>query len=284
MKHFENYLEATDGLKLFCQGWEPADQTRGTIALVHGLGEHSGRYGHLAEYFAERGYSVQSFDLRGHGKSEGKRGHTPSFSAYMDDIDIWLRDLRERFLGAMFLYGHSLGAILTVIYTLQKKPPLAGVVATGLAMHNALEKQAFKLMLVRTLGNLVPDMILPSGLDTKMLSRDYEVVDAYVHDPLVHDRASVGFGAETLKEIAWTWEHACEFPVPLLLMHGSKDQIAYPSSSQEFASLAPGQCTLKMWDGMFHEIHNEYGKEQVFEYLAGWLEARLAEWNANNSV
>lgn len=244
------------------------------VVLLHGLGEHIGRYAHLGGFLAERGFSLRTFDLRGHGKSEGKRGDTPSYEAYLKDIDKFLLSIPDLFSLPHFLYGHSLGAILAISYVSSRNPSLTGVICTGVALHNALENQNIKLALVKTLGRLFPHLLIPSGLDPNALSRDPEIVSRYINDPLVHDRASLGFGVELITEIASVWENAKRFPGPLLLMHGEKDQVAYPSSSSEFARLMEKNCTLKIWKEMYHEIHNEIGKEMVFDYLIEWLNNR----------
>jgi len=244
------------------------------VILLHGLGEHSSRYAHLGKFLAENGFSVKSFDLRGHGKSEGKRGDTPSYDAYIKDIDVFLLSIPDLLSTPHFLYGHSLGAILAISYVLSRNPPLNGVICTGVALHNSLETQRIKLALVKILGRVVPRLTIPSGLDPNALSRDPEIVNSYINDPLVHDHASLGFALEMINEIASIWENANRFPVPLLLMHGGKDQIAFPNSSSEFARLVEKSCTLKIWKEMYHEIHNEIGKEMVFNYLIEWLNER----------
>jgi acylglycerol lipase len=139
------------------------------------------------------------------------------------------------------------------------------------ALHNSLETQKIKLALVKTLGRLIPRLIIPSGLDPHALSRDRDIVRSYINDPLVHDHVSLGFGLELITVIASLWVNAERFPAPLLLMHGEKDRVAFPSSSGELAQLVDKNCTLKIWEEMYHEIHNEIGKELVFDYLIEWL-------------
>jgi alpha-beta hydrolase superfamily lysophospholipase len=121
-------------------------------------------------------------------------------------------------------------------------------------------------------------MTLQSGLDTVSISRDTAIVQAYKNDSLIHYNASLGFGKAALSAIDFCFAHASEFPVPLLIMHGKADKIAYPSGSEDFANLAraPGKdVTLKLWDGLYHEVHNEPEKEQVFHYMIAWLDGHL---------
>jgi alpha-beta hydrolase superfamily lysophospholipase len=264
-----------DGLDMFGRRWMPEGDPRAVIVLVHGLGEHCGRYSHVGEMLAGEGYALLGFDLRGHGKSGGQRGHAASFEAFMKDIDSMFSQAADLFPGKrQFIYGHSLGGILTLNYVLRRRPPLAGAVVTSPGLRTALEAQKGKVALAKMLGALLPSSGLPSGLDAAAISRDPEVVRRYREDPLVHDKITFGMARALLEAINWAFDHAAEFSVPLLLMHGTADQIAYDRGSKEFAALVKGNCTLKLWDGLTHETHNEPEKEQVFAYLREWL-ARL---------
>jgi alpha-beta hydrolase superfamily lysophospholipase len=247
------------------------------ICLLHGLGDHSQRFGtHFARFFTDAGYAILTLDLRGHGKSGGARGHINTIDDYMEDIDVLLGHAASLFPGLpVFLYGHSLGAILALHYGLQRRPSLNGVIATDPALKSALEEQKGKIALVKVLGSIIPTLTLPSGLIVKDLSRDPQVVSDYQKDPLVHGVATLGFGKCSLAAIRWIFDRAAEFPIPLLLMHGSGDRIAYLKGSQELAHLAGSCCTLKVWDGYYHEIHNDIGKEQVLSYTVTWLNEHL---------
>lgn len=273
MDTFEWTFKSSDGLDLYARGWAPKGKPKAAIALVHGLGEHTGRYAHVGAALAEKGYALLGFDLRGHGKSGGPRGHLPSFEAFMTDIDRFLKETAGRYPGVpQFLYGHSLGGILSLNYALRRKTRLAGVISTAAGLRTALEEQKVKLVMARVLGTLIPAMTIASGLDPKTLSRDPAVVQAYISDPLVHDRMTLGFGKIMLTAIPWTFEHAGELQLPLLIMHGTRDMLCYPRGSQEFAGLAPkDKVTLKMWDGFYHEIHNEPEKAEVFKVMLDWL-------------
>lgn len=283
MNSVEFTIQSKDGLKLFALDWSP-ESPKAVVCLVHGLGEHSGRYDHVADRLNQAGYSVLASDLRGHGRSEGQRGHTPSFEYFMDDIDVLLAEASQRNPGlSCFLYGHSLGGILVINYALRRRPPLAGVVASSPGLRTALEQQKGKVALVRLLGSLLPKQTLASGLDVKGICRDPQVVDQYIRDPLVHDRVSLGMAKVLLDSISWAYEHAAEFPIPLLLMHGTADQVAFASGSREFAGLVRGECTLKLWDGLTHETHNEPEKEEVLSFMIEWLESHKQNGNLATS-
>jgi len=276
MSHYEFERKAFDGLSIYFQGWQTEHIQKGIICLVHGLGEHSGRYEYWSTLSTQAGYSVLTYDLRGHGKSGGMRGHISSFDDYVNDTDLLLREAEDRFPGLpCFLYGHSLGALIVSDYMLIRKPQLTGVIITGLSTKTALQEQKAKIILAKVIGSLAPKFSLSSGLDPLTLSRDPVIVSKYTNDPLVHHQVSAGFGNSSIDTIDWINQHASEWALPVLIMHGEKDRLSYVEGSQEFASKIKGDCTLKVWSGMFHEVHNEPEKEQVFEYFHQWLDNHL---------
>lgn len=279
MKHFETSWKARDGLDIFAQGWEPTVLVpKAVVCLVHGLGEHSSRYAHVAEAFGKEGFILFGADLRGHGRSGGPRGHISSIEDFMQDIDMLFEQARQRYPGLpLFLYGHSLGGIQVLYYGLTHKPEVKGVIATSSGLHTAIEKQTLKVMIVKMLGSLLPTVALPSGLDSKTISRDAKVVQAYNDDPLVHDKISLGLGKALIGVTSWTLAHAGEFSLPLLLMHGKADALAFPTSSTEFAAPLKEKCTLVLWEDAYHELHNEPEKEEVFKTMTLWMDARLRE-------
>jgi acylglycerol lipase len=267
---------AFDGLSLYFQGWQTEQNQKGVICLVHGLGEHSGRYEHWSSLLNQDGYSVLTPDLRSHGKFGGMRGHISSFTDYVNDTDLLLKEAEDRFPGSPnFLYRHSIGAVITSNYVLCRKPQLAGVILTGYASKTAVQEQKEKVLLAKVLGSLAPKVTIPSGLDPSTISRDPEIVSLYINDPLVHDKVSLGFGKGMMDGINWDDQHASEWTLPVLIMHGEKDGLSYDEGSREFASKIRGDCTLKIWPSLSHEVHNEPEKEEVFEFLHQWLDNHL---------
>ena len=276
MKTREWNWTSHDGLEMYAQAWEPEKNPKAIVCLVHGLGEHSGRYAHVGGAFTEAGFAVAAFDLRGHGKTAGQRGHIPSLAVVMGDIQAFCQQIEERYPGVpQFLYGHSMGGLLVLAYGTFKKHNLKGVIATGPGLRSPVLEQSFKMGLAKVLGSLMPTMTIPTGLEVPFISRDPQVVRAYQEDPLVHGVGTLAAARMGLDAVDWAFSHAPEFPVPLLLLHGSEDKLAYPHGSQEFADLVPNDCTLKFWDGLYHEIHNEPEQAEVFAFVIDWMDSQL---------
>jgi len=276
MEHFELGWQTGDGLVVYAQGWRPEGTPLGVLCLLHGIGEHTGRYAHVAAALCAAGYALVGHDLRGHGRSAGQKGHIPSYEALLDDAARLLAEARACFPGLpLFLYGHSQGGNLALNYALRRRPALAGVVATGPLLRLGFVPPRLKAALGRLLNNLWPTFSLASGLDRTALSRDPRVVEAYARDPLVHDRISSRFYVAFVDAGRWALDHAPELAVPTLLMHGGADRLASVAASREFAAAAGTGCTLKVWDGLYHEIHNEPEQARVLAFMLDWLEAQV---------
>jgi acylglycerol lipase len=277
MEKIEWNWNTSDGLKIYSCSWFPKGKPKAILILIHGLGEHVNRYAHVAEAMVKAEYAFTGFDLRGHGRSEGQRGHTPHGDSYFKDMDAFISQIEDRYPGIpKFLYGHSLGGVLVLGYTPIRHPLLAGVVSTATSSNTSLQEQSFKVFLAKFLGTIAPKMVMSSGLVPTTLSRDPEVIDTYIADSLVHNKVTTGWGKNFLAVVEKMKKLAPQFPVPVLLMHGSEDKLSFPKGSLEWASLAPKDLTtVKLWDGLFHEIHNEPEKGKVFEYMIQWLDEHL---------
>jgi alpha-beta hydrolase superfamily lysophospholipase len=273
MKHEETLWHAKDGTPLVANKWEPDGLVKGVICLVHGHGEHCGRYIHWIEMLTNAGYAVFANDQRGHGKSGGKRGHTPSFNHLADDVEILLKEGIKAYPDLpCFLYGHSLGGLIALYYLTQRRPKIAGAVITSPALKTAVEDQKVKRTLALILGALIPGGAMASGLEQEALSRDSKVVEIYRNDPLVHDQITFGLGRGSLKAAEYIYANADQLDLPILLMHGTADEICYISGVEQLSTLVAGNCTLARWEGCFHELHNEPEKEEVFSTLKQWLD------------
>ncbi len=273
MRHSEFTRQSPDRLTFYFQSWEPAAEPKAIVCLVHGLGEHTGRYAHVAAALSEAGYALFGCDLRGHGRSDGPRGHTPSYETLMEDIGRLLAEAQTRYGSKpQFLYGHSLGGNLVLNYALRRRPAITGVIATSPALRVPVYLPPAQVTLAKMMNRLWPAMQMVNGLDVNRLARDPAVIRAYTNDPLVHNKISVRLALSMLEAGEWALAHAGKFPVPLLLVHGTADTLTLAQGSQEFAAKVPaGRCTLKLWEGFYHETHNEPEKTQVLQFMLDWL-------------
>ena len=272
MKHFEWTWYTADKTRLYAQSWQPDGTAVGVVCLVHGLGEHSSRYAHVAAALSEAGYVTLAFDQRGHGKSQGARGDAATYDEQMDDIKRLLAEASERYPALpRFLYGHSMGGNLVLNYALRRRTQLQGVIATGPWLRAAFDPPAWRVRAGRVLHKVRPALPQPSGIDVTAVSRDPAVVQAYQDNPLIHDKISLRVYFSCFDAGLWALERAAEFSLPLLLMHGGADRLTSAAASREFAVKIKDGCTYKEWDGLFHEIHNEPEQQQVFAYMIDWL-------------
>jgi len=279
MNHTHFNFSSNDGLTLFGRAWISLNANpKGGVYLVHGLGEHSGRYAHLADALNQAGYHLMGFDLRGHGLSKGKRGHTPDYDHMLDDIQVFIQESQNRFASGMpaFLYGHSLGGNLVINYGLRRSTAnLEGIIATAPVLKTAFEPPKVKLKAAKVMAKLMPAFTLKSGLEVDALARDQAVVEAYQSDPYVHDSLSARLGHDMLTHGLTAMETASQWSLPLLLMHGTADRITSHKASQEFAESAGDLVKLILWEDNFHEIHNDLEKEKVITSIIQWLDDHL---------
>lgn len=274
MAHTAFTWQTSDRLQLFAQVWQPEVEPRGVVCLVHGLGEHSGRYAHVGAALTQARYALLGFDLRGHGKSEGQRGHAPSWDDLLDDVARLLDEAAQRFPDCpRFLYGHSLGGTLVLTYALRRRPQLAGVIASGSLLRPAFTPPAWKVSLGRLMYRVRPTFSMHNEVDPQRISRDAQVVRAYVNDPLVYDRLSARLGMDMLWCGEWALEHAAQFTLPLLVLHGSADALCSPEANRQFADHVTCDCTYSPLAGLYHEVHNEPEQKEVFDTMIAWLEA-----------
>jgi acylglycerol lipase len=273
MGYNEFTLKAFDGVKLYGQRWTPEKEPKAVINLVHGLGEHSGRYKYVAEAFARAGYVFNAIDLRGHGKSEGIRGYTPGFDTIITDVEFLVKSARNAFPGKpQFLYGHSLGGSLVLYYQLTSKHDVAGIISTSPLFKPGAPVPPAKKLFARVLSDISPKVTLSNGLIRSMLSRDGRVVRDYSNDPLVHDRLTCRMGWQLLINGEWVFNHMKQLRGPILMVVGTRDKIV---DYQRVADAAKGMdskvLTYKEWEGLYHETHNEPEKEEVIGYNINWL-------------
>jgi alpha-beta hydrolase superfamily lysophospholipase len=249
----------------------PGENTKAVIVLVHGLGEHIQRYNQWSDRFKAEGFAFVGVDLPGHGRSGGRRGYIKSYQLLSEMIDILLKTVQNTFPGLpVYLYGHSMGGGIVLDYLIRKNPKIQGAIVTSPWIRLSFQPARIKLLMASVLKHILPGLVQSSGLVVSDLSHNGTISDAYEKDPLVHGRISVSLFVSTMNAGEHSLKHASELKVPTLLLHGSDDRICSPQASREFASKSP-MVDLKIWDGGYHELHNEPFKDEVFRFIMSWL-------------
>jgi len=261
------------GKKIFAQVWQPDTETQEpVICLVHGLGEHSSRYVELPEILVNHGYKVVSFDLMGHGKSEGKRGHIDSYNDYMEDISRLLAEAKLLFPSSdLFLYGHSMGGNLVLSYALRFNPDIRGVIVTGPWLKLTRPPGTMMVRMAKLIDKVWPAFTTYNGIKSGDLSHEENKTEKVIKDELLHPWISVRTYLELAEAGCWLLDHAHEFPYPLLILHGSADKVTSPQGSIEFHRKAGEKCTIRILNDLYHEIHNEPRNEEIFSTILHWL-------------
>ena len=273
-------LTTADGLPLFLHHW-PHAAPRGTVLIVHGLGEHGGRYAHVAAQLNAWGWRVLAHDHRGHGRSGGERGRIASDDALLRDLAVVIDAVRAAQPGPLLLLGHSMGGLIAARFVAEglRPQPVAwyreveALLLSSPAL--AIEMNPVQKLLLATLGPLAPNLAVANGLDPSWVSRDPVVVAAYVADPLVHDRITPRLTRFIVDGGALVRRFAPRWRVPTLLMWAGSDRCVAPRGSVEFAAAAPREVLQsQVFEPLFHEIFNEPEQAQVFARLQAWLQLR----------
>lgn len=273
MKHREGNFAGQKGLKLYYQCWLADGAPKAVLLVAHGLAEHSGRYKNLVNYFVPKGYAVYALDHRGHGKSEGIRCYVDRFDDYLLDLKTFFDMVcREHKDTRIFLIGHSMGATIGTAYALEHQDELAGLVLSGASLTASPSVSPALLAMAGIVAALAPKLGV-TPLDASAISRDKAVVDAYVNDPLVfRGKIPSRMGAELVKMWKKLPDRMPDIKLPLLIMHGSADRLAAPEGSKLLYERAGSKDkTLKLYDGLYHEIFNEPEHQQVMADVEDWL-------------
>lgn len=253
------------------------DTPKGAILFVHGLGEHIGRYKEYFQYLNQHGFACLGFDLRGHGESDGERGHIHRYEDFLEDVGEMLSYMSDTFPGIpLFLYGHSMGGNIALNYILRNKPTTihAGVI-TSPWLELRVKPTSIKLLMAKVMQHVLPSYAESNNLDPAHLSRDPKVEKEYKEDALVHDQISSGCFLACNRAAKYALDHAAELSIPVLFIHGSKDPITSPTATTSFAEHAGAMAALKIYDGMLHETHHEIGKEEVYTDVLAWIKKHL---------
>lgn len=276
MQHSEGIFKTADGLNLFEQ-WRRPDRVKAVVVIMHGYGEHSGRYTHVAEYLICHGYAIYMFDLRGHGRSEGTRVFVSSFNSYLSDLTRFLDRVNEREEGRpVFLLGHSMGGTIAALLTITQDLKVRGLILSG-ALLKTSEKISIPLRLfISVAGTIFPLFPVLKEINSNKVSSDPGVAKRYNDDPLVyHGKLLAREAREINGAISRIQKKMEEISLPLLILHGTGDRLVdIEGSRQLYARAGSKDKTIKLYEGFYHEILNEPGKDRVLADMVAWLEPR----------
>jgi alpha-beta hydrolase superfamily lysophospholipase len=287
IRHEQGTFKGAGDLDLFVQSWTPQKPQKNgkavaplkpaVVALVHGMAEHSGRYTHPVRYFTRRGYTVYAMDLRGHGESGGRRSYAESLDHLMEDIRRFLERIRRQEKGKkIFLVGHSFGGQLVLNYGVRHPEGLAGIIVSSPNVSLRVRISLLKRLAAPILSRLVPKLALGNELDPQMVSKDPEVVEAYRNDRKIQKRITTRLADIVLENHLYIMDLARKFKVPSLLMHAGDDVICSPEGTREFFERIPiRDKKFKVYEGFYHELFNEIGRNQVFRDMELWILKRL---------
>ena len=277
MKQKEFTFTGVYGDSLFGQVWQPPGDPRAVMAIVHGLGEYSDRYHNYVQPLMSAGVEIWGFDLRGHGRSAGRRGHIRKWGDYRQDLDFFLKKIGGDAPGKkIFLFGHSLGSLIAADYILHDPLSLAGVILSGLATEPVGVATPTLIMVAKLLSRVWPTFSLPIGIKGGNLSHIPSVAKAYDEDPLIFGDVTVRFGAESLATIDFIKRETSRFALPLLIIHGGEDPLNAVSAAETFYQQAASlDKQLKIYPGTLHEPHNDEISHEVVHDVLLWIEAHI---------
>jgi alpha-beta hydrolase superfamily lysophospholipase len=269
-------MEGFGGVRLFTQCWQPDETPRAKLVIVHGFGEHSGRYMSVVNALVPQGFAVDTFDLRGHGRSEGRRGHVSQWQEYVEDTHTLVMQVRAQATDVpLFLMGHSLGGLIVLTYGLRYPLDTKGIISSS----PALAPPGIAPVLItisQILSRVWPTFSMGTGLDARGISRIPEVVSTYRNDPQVHDVGTARLGTEMARAQQEVLARAAEWRVPLLMIQGGADRIIPPEIGKTFFDhVACADKQLLRYADAYHEPHNDLCAQQEMQDLSGWLARHL---------
>jgi len=272
----ETTFNTVDGFSIFQRTWSPKSP-KGLVLITHGVAEHIGRYEHVAQALADNGFQVVGWDLRGHGKSSGKRNYVNAFTDFLDDLGLVLARVKTDYPDLpIFLFGHSLGGAITTYFAIDRKPEVQGIVLSAASVKISDDISPFLQKVSGILSILMPK--LPAiKLDSSSISKDPEVVKDYDTDPLNYRGGILArTGSEILKATKVIGARMSELDLPILIMHGNSDKLADVSGSKMLhEQISSKDNTLKLYDGLYHEILNEPEQQIVMADMLEWLNGHV---------
>ena len=266
------------GLRLAYRTWE-APNARAALVVVHGLGEHSGRYAEFGERMADYGFSTYAIDLRGHGLSDGRRGHSPSFDVFLQELDRFRREVEglADFRVPLFLLGHSMGGLIALRYQEEYSARFQAAIIVSPWLATAVPVPRWKATLANALGRVFPSLPMHTRLDAALLSRDPDIVRAYRDDPLVHDYLTPRLFAELSTAMGLALQRSDKLREPLLILVPTDDRIVVAERAIRFSKSITGTAdvTVRTFPGHYHELLNELDRALVYRQIREWIASRI---------
>jgi acylglycerol lipase len=277
MNHTEGNFKGVRNASIYYQAWLPDGKVKAVLFIVHGLGEHSGRYANVVNRFVPSGYAVYGLDQIGHGKSEGGREQVERFEDFTDNLTIYYNMVKAWQPGKpIFLYGHSLGGLIACYHLLDHQADFKGAVISAALVRVPANISPLTVTVGKMLSAIAPKAgVIP--LNAAGISRDPAVVKAYEDDPLVfHGKTPARLSAEMLKAMMRITAEAGRITLPVFILQGSADKLVDPGDAQLlYDKVSSNDKTLRMYDGLYHEVHNEPEREMMFKDLEAWLKAHV---------
>ena len=274
----ESYqIHTAGGAQLYCTSWQSIDSPKAVLFIVHGLGEHLGRYEEMANFFIKKQIAVFAFDHRGHGRSEGKKGHAESIDQFVEDVEYALMQCRSLYLEIpIFLFGHSMGGQIVASYLDKvKSKEILGAIISSAWFRIVSPPPSWQIKLIKKLKSILPGFTQSNRLDVKKISSVKAEVDLYVKDQLIHDRLSMALFNSLFQNGLHLIHNAQPSKIPVLVCHGNRDQITATLGSEQYANNLGEKAELKIWPDSFHELHHDYDKKNVMQYYVNWVLGKL---------
>ena len=277
MQHHEGKFLAYDGLPQFYQAWLPDVPVRASMIIVHGLSEHSSRYMKLVNALVPAGIAVYTYDHRGHGRSaENRVAHVNDWAEYRGDVRAFVELVSAKQAShPLFIFGHSMGGLITANYALHCAPDLSGIILSAPPL-GAIGVSPLLRLLGRLVSIFRPKTVFASGLELNGISRDPLVVESYRNDPLIHGKITAQWSVEFFKAVEWTRDHAAEFKLPVLIIHGDADELVPIAGSRAFfENIQQADKCFIIYEGGYHESLGDIHSRQVLADIKNWLMERL---------
>jgi alpha-beta hydrolase superfamily lysophospholipase len=275
MKHTEYDWLSQEKTHVYAQSWLPEDQPKGILCLIHGLGEHSGRYARWAALFVQAGYGMLAPDLPGHGRTEGRRAYVKNYQVLLNHVDLVLDQAGDLFPGVpRILYGHSMGGNIAINYVISRDAPVKCLIASSPWLRLTFRVSPVELFFGKLMSSVMPRVRFKrKGTNAERLSHDPEHWADVRSDPLNHGMVTGRYFWIIHQQGEYAMSHASRIKLPFLLMHGSDDKITSPVASGELAAHAGDTVRFKIWEGLYHELHWEFEYKNIGKFVIDWIDS-----------